>query len=112
LLVFDCPGASAPKFNDGHSVCEGCGFELISCDFESLFVSVTDCPTVIDTLFGLTPAPVIVIVAPTGPGPELDPPPPPPLGAVGDEPPQAAITPATITAVIVPKIALVVIAPS
>src|SRR5438067_1536113 len=66
----------------GQSVCAGCGSELILCERESLLTKVTTSPTLMVTLFGFTPAEVIVIVAPTGPVPDE--------GDVGELPPPHA----------------------
>ena len=82
---------------DGQDPCKGCGFDAISRGLLSLLMKVTLEPTGTVTFFGLTPADVIVTVAPIGPtlpvlremtvtdeGPPVELPPPPPPHAVDD----------------------------
>jgi hypothetical protein len=54
---------------DGHEPCCGCGSDAISCERLSLLTNVTAWPTATVTVDGLTPADVMVIVAPLGPVP-------------------------------------------
>jgi hypothetical protein len=83
-----------PASMDGQEPYWGCGSDAISCARESLLTNVTVCPTGTVTLLALTPAAVMVIVAP------LAPPVPPSrttivteLGALGEPPPHEASRP-------------------
>ena len=61
-----------PASIPGQVPCVGCGSEAISCGRVSLLTKVTLCPTVIETCEGLTPAAVMVTVAPLGPVAPVD----------------------------------------
>src|SRR5438445_10050559 len=98
-VTFVCPAPIVPRpaSIDGQLPCSGCGSDAISCERLSLLMNVTVWPTATTTALGLTPAPVMVTVAP------LTPVTPPSrtmtateLGDV-DEPPQAASTPTAMT---------------